>query len=169
MSAPGPLRASTGKDEWRTPKYVFDYWNRRYDFTLDAAASKENAPCEKYYNITYDSLNNVWEEKQVAWLNPPFGDVGPWVERCIYEMDAHGSTIVALLPNSTEARWFHDIYYTASRITLLTGRISFIDQETGKGNGRNANGSIFVEWHPKPYGRQTPEIRMLSMATLRNG
>lgn len=153
MSAPGPVRGTTGKDEWGTPRYIFDYWNNIYDFDCDAAASADNSLCENMMDKDYDSLNNAWVQRWSYWLNPPYGGGAMlgWVERCIEENQERGATIVALLPNNTDTQWFKRAFATASRISFLEGRISFIDPETQKPMGGNVGGSVFVAWHPSPY------------------
>ena len=73
MSAPGPIRSAAGtKDNWATPQYIFDHWNKRYDFDLDAAADASNAKCEDYLDEEYNSLIRPWGTNRRVWLNPPF-------------------------------------------------------------------------------------------------
>jgi len=70
MSAPGNIkRAETTKSDWRTPQYIFNYWDERYHFTLDAAASAENALCPVYRDLKWDSLTNGWGVKDESALN----------------------------------------------------------------------------------------------------
>jgi len=154
MSAPGPIRGTTGKDEWGTPQYIFDYWNQTYDFQVDAAASANNSLCgNAHYNKEYNSLANHWRLASRFWLNPPYGggSMLAWVERCIEENQQRNATIVSLLPNNTDMQWFKRAFATASRISFLEGRISFIDPVTRKPMGGNVGGSVFVAWHPSPY------------------
>ncbi len=57
MSAPGNVRRSaTTKANWRTPPYIFNYWNNKLRFTLDAAADKENALCANFITEEEDAL-----------------------------------------------------------------------------------------------------------------
>lgn len=37
------------RDLWRTPKSLFDFYNRRFDFKMDVAASKENSLVDLNY------------------------------------------------------------------------------------------------------------------------
>ena len=54
-----------------TPNNLFDKLNREFNFTLDAAASKENAKCAKFYSEEQDSMNVEWRNERVI-LNPPY-------------------------------------------------------------------------------------------------
>ena len=46
--------------EWSTPQDVFDKLNEEFHFTLDAAATPENAKCERYYTKAEDGLKMPW-------------------------------------------------------------------------------------------------------------
>ena len=46
--------------EWSTPQELFDKYNSVYHFTLDAAASDENAKCERYFTKADDALQQNW-------------------------------------------------------------------------------------------------------------
>lgn len=164
MSAPGPIRSSaTTKDNWSTPQYIFDFWNRRYHFSLDAAADASNAKCYAFLDEEYDSLTNSWGVAQKVWINPPFGNLLQWVNACIREWHENDNTILALLPNNTDTKWFRAAFNTAARVTFLEGRISFIDPVTNKAISGNPGGSVFVAWHPAPYRLASPEIEVISI------
>lgn len=51
---------SAQTDEWATPQYVFDMLNEEFHFTLDAAATAENAKCERFYTKEQDGLKMPW-------------------------------------------------------------------------------------------------------------
>ena len=63
---------SSVKKDWSTPKYLFNYFNDHFNFTLDPCATKENALCEKYFTIEENGLNQSWENETV-FMNPPYG------------------------------------------------------------------------------------------------
>jgi phage N-6-adenine-methyltransferase len=164
MSAPGPIRSSaTTKDNWGTPQYIFDFWNERYNFQYDAAADETNHKCEEYMDETFDSLARNWPSPARFWLNPPFGNLLGWVERCAIENQERQATILSLFPNNTDTKWFSRAFATASRIIFLEGRISFIDPTTGKAISGNPGGSVFVAWHPTPYRLGKPEVEVISI------
>ena len=63
---------SSKKDEWETPKYIYDKLNQEFNFTLDPCASKENAKCDKFYTKEDDGLKQDWSGETV-FMNPPYG------------------------------------------------------------------------------------------------
>jgi phage N-6-adenine-methyltransferase len=167
MSAPGPIRSAAGtKDNWATPQYIFDHWNERFHFDLDAAADASNAKCADYLDEEFNSLVNPWGENRRVWINPPFGNLLPWIRACIRESKERGNIIVALLPNNTDSLWYHEAFLTATEITFLKSRINFIDPATGKAGRGNTGGSIFVTWIPGFYDDgypRSPSVRLLHL------
>lgn len=77
-------------------------------FDLDVAAASHNAKCERYYTIEDDGLNQPWWGN--VWCNPPYSNIGAWVEKAWRSVLFHGHTkVVMLLPaNRTEQRWWQD-------------------------------------------------------------
>lgn len=51
---------SSASVEWSTPQEVFDKLNSEFHFTLDVAATPENAKCERYYTKAEDGLKMPW-------------------------------------------------------------------------------------------------------------
>ena len=50
----------SGKDDWRTPKDLFNALDAEYHFTLDPCSTHENALCEKHYTQAEDGLIQNW-------------------------------------------------------------------------------------------------------------
>lgn len=115
---------SSATGEWSTPQDFFDKLNSIHHFTLDAAASHENAKCDQYFTkdgffqefpgndrVSYlgkDSLAAPWGNGARVWLNPPYGrGVGKWVEKAYSEGVLANNRVVALLPARTCTKWFH--------------------------------------------------------------
>lgn len=112
------------KQDWTTPKPFFDYWNRNYRFTLDAAAEPHNALCDRYFTPEDDALSKDWENETV-WLNPPYGPgIGKWVKKA-YEESQKGAEVVMLIPARTETSWWHEYVMQAREIVLIRGRMRF--------------------------------------------
>lgn len=47
-------------DNWNTPQDLFDFYDRIYHFTLDAASSDENAKTAKHYTARDSGLEHSW-------------------------------------------------------------------------------------------------------------
>ena len=67
----GKAAMTSNKDDWETPQELFDKLNAIYNFTLDTAASDENAKCKDYYTIKEDGLKQKWSGR--VFCNPPYG------------------------------------------------------------------------------------------------
>jgi hypothetical protein len=50
------LHFSSNKQDWETPKDLFDRLNSKYHFDLDAAASHQNAKLPNYFTVEDDAL-----------------------------------------------------------------------------------------------------------------
>ena len=122
MSGNSSVHFSSKTDDWYTPQDFYDEWDKKYDFTLDVCASKENAKCEKFFTKEQDGLSQKWEG--VCWMNPPYGrEIIHWMKKA-YESSLQGATVVCLVPARTDTKWWHD-YAMKGDITFIKGRLRF--------------------------------------------
>ena len=116
---------SSNSDEWTTPRDLFDKLNRRFLFTLDAAASDKNHLCDKYFTKKTDGLNQSWAGERV-FCNCPYSKIKDWAAKfCLEQFQA--DCIVALIPARTDTRWWHSYIATADKIIFIRGRLKFGD------------------------------------------
>jgi len=109
--------------EWPTPQEMFDEYDKEFNFSLDVAATAENAKCDKYYTKEDDGLSQVWDG--VCWCNPPYGREMPkWLIKAIKET-WRGVTTVCLIPARTNTRWFHDYCLKYGEVRFIKGRPKF--------------------------------------------
>lgn len=144
-------------DDRRTPRSLFDPLNAEFKFTLDVAASAENALCESFYTIEDDGLEQPWHGS--VWCNPPYSDCGAWVRKAHLEwVRPSVRSIVMLLPaNRTEQGWWQEqIECRRDRVgaqlytRFLRGRLRFDTPDHDytkqpKGN-RPPFGCVLVIW-----------------------
>jgi len=128
----------TSKDEaWRTPPYVFNYFNKKYHFTFDAAATPYNAMTKKYFTKLDDSLTKNWcitrKKKRSIWLNPPYSrNMYPWIEKA-WKESQKGCLVAVLVFARTDTKWWHEIVLKhAYKIHFIKGRLKFLESRTGK-------------------------------------
>ena len=77
---------SSLKMDWRTPKDFFQKLDQEFHFGLDAAASPENAKCERYFTPEMDGLSCSWSGYGAVFCNPPYGrEIGKWVQKAYSE------------------------------------------------------------------------------------
>jgi phage N-6-adenine-methyltransferase len=114
------------KDKWETPNSLFHMLNNEFDFNLDPCCEDSTAKCALYYTEEMNGLNKSWAGKRV-FVNPPYsrGNIERWMKKC-YEESLNGTLIVALIPVSTSAKWFHDYVWMKAEIRFLKGRIRFV-------------------------------------------
>lgn len=118
-----PVMYSSASDNWETPQDFFDALNDEFHFTLDAAASDENAKCARYFTKVQDGLVQDWNG--VVWCNPPYGrEVKRWVAKAA-ESAEKGAVVVMLLPARTDTRWFHDYINGRAEVRFVKGRLKF--------------------------------------------
>jgi phage N-6-adenine-methyltransferase len=127
-----------------TDPALFRRFDDEFHFTIDVAASQDNAKCERFYTLEDDGLIQDWEG-EVVWCNPPYSDLKAWVAKAFNARDA---VVVMLLPaNRTEQPWWQT-YIEPFRdkggrveTRFIAGRQKF----SGSGSGGSAPfGSVAV-------------------------
>lgn len=174
------------RDQTRTPQWVFDGLNRKYQFQADLACLPETALCERYLTPEQDSLKTPWGEVMgdnkrapFGWLNPPYSKIGPWCQKAEQER-ANGIGCVMLVPLDKSAKWYGEakpdqvIELVGDWDTLgdfgragkwHPGRISFIDAVTGEEIKGNPKGSMFLVYLPSSDGahKQLLELSVVEL------
>lgn len=94
---------------------------------FDLAALPENAVVPDFFTPSQDSLAQSWEAiTGLAWLNPPFKRIAPWVRKAAMT-DYSGGLIVALLvPASIGSNWFADHVHGKAQVLALRPRLTFV-------------------------------------------
>jgi phage N-6-adenine-methyltransferase len=143
---------SNFRDDWRTPPWLFELLDDEFHFGVDVAASAENHLCQEY--MTKDGpggggLNQHWVGWGAVWMNPPYGKgLIDWTRKA-YELARDCSTTtVGILPNNTDAEWFHAHVLDRAEIRYIRGRVAFLHPDTGKPKAGNASGTIIAIWRP---------------------
>lgn len=144
------------RDIWRTPPELFAALNAEFIFQMDAAASEENRLYRLFISEEENTLTTSWPAAMgyadgYVWMNPPYSDIGPFVEKAAHENKWGSIGCVMLLPADTSVGWFSKAITTASEVRFITGgRLAFINPVTGKHVSGNNKGSMLVIWHPWP-------------------
>jgi phage N-6-adenine-methyltransferase len=137
-------------DDRATTAEVFDPLHERFGFTVDAAASPQNAKLPRYWTVEDDGLEEDWVGERV-WCNPPYSSIEPWTAK------AHVSgaeLVVMLLPaNRTEQGWWQrqvepDRRVGAITVEFMPGRLRFLKpgQKHCGPNERPPFGCCLVIW-----------------------
>jgi len=130
----GPAR----REDWGTPRWLFDYLNgpASFNFAADLAAGPENKLCkmwvgtqENTLNLTPEDLFEMSKDYDVdlanrwCWINPPYGKSG--LGRWGSVLTDLVPNIVALIPASVGARWFRPLWSHATAMVLISKRLRF--------------------------------------------
>lgn len=96
-------------DDRRTPRELFYMLHAEFGFTVDAAASCDNALLPRWWDKKDDALRLPWESERV-WCNPPYSAIPAWVAKASRETEAGGCPLVVMLlpADRTEQPWWHD-------------------------------------------------------------
>lgn len=152
LGTPRPKKPLTKKDdEFGTPDHIFLPFHQELQFTIDAAATKENTKLPRYVTKKMDALSMDFKGERV-WCNPPYskhptrkkGHVELFV-RHFAHLCLHGDCWLAclLVPTKTEQSWFHELQ-GKFELRFIPGRISFLG---GEHNARDTHMAlIFRNW-----------------------
>jgi phage N-6-adenine-methyltransferase len=112
-------------DERGTPLTLIRPLKRVVEFDLDPASGCEPEPiAPNRYTKEDDGLARPWWGH--VWLNPPYSEIADWMEKAAKEAQGVDvDSIMALVPNRTSTRWFHDYATTADRYVVLDGRLKY--------------------------------------------
>ncbi|QHR68405.1 DNA methyltransferase [Escherichia phage aalborv] len=156
------------RDLWSTPSELVAWMESEYgDYDIDAAASKENAVCEKFYSKETNCLKRWWGSNKHIWLNPPYSNITPFVKKAIEQMERNNQ-IDMLLPCDTSTGWFYEAQQRAAEIIWITGevyqedgteysrtgRLAFTSALTGKPVQGNNKGSVIFIMRELKEGEQ---------------
>lgn len=127
------VNLNSGKNDWQTPKELFDALDREFHFTLDPCSTHENALCKRHYTKEEDGLSQNWGG-EIVFMNPPYGtETGKWIRKA-YEESLKGAMVVCLIPVRPDNRYWHDIILPyASRIWFIKRRLHFSNSKNTAG------------------------------------
>jgi phage N-6-adenine-methyltransferase len=110
-------------DQWATPNWLFEQLNKEHGpFDLDAAASDWNGKCTFVYTEEQNSLSKDWSGwwGNKVWLNPPYSDPYPWVQKASLEAKK-GCKVVCLLKADHTPKWYKDFIYNYDKREFYPG------------------------------------------------
>lgn len=141
-------------DTWATPQPIFNKLNDEFNFKFDVCAERETAKCTNYWTIEDDALSKTWElhrqENSYLWCNPPYSNIGPWVDKAI-EAQAEGVGTVMLVMCDPSVKWFARALEKCSEVRFITnGRIAFLNN--GVTQSGNNKGSVIFVFSPHKIG-----------------
>lgn len=127
--------------EWATPWEIFDPLNEEFGFTLDACATAENAKFPRFYTEQQNGLLQDWTGERV-FMNPPYGrEIYAWTRKA---RDSNAIIVAALLPVSSDLKWWHEDVVGRAEVRYIRGRVRFLTGGPYRASGFFA--SAIVIW-----------------------
>ena len=128
IQKPGKSNQSVG-----TPENFLDATRKRLgiiDFMRDLAADHKNYVVPLYFTEADDALQQIWYDLSGwQWLNPPYVDIYPWVQKAAIESNL-GARIAVLVPAGVGTLWWNDCVSGIAHVHFLKGRITFKGHKT---------------------------------------
>lgn len=90
------------------------------------------------------------DRKKIArYVNPPYSNIRPWVEKAAEQCIQQRQTVVMLVPEDMSVGWFSKALESVDEVRIITdGRINFIEPSTGLEKKGNSKGSMLLIWRP---------------------
>lgn len=110
-------------DYYATPWAVFWEISRLYGpFDIDVCATQETAKCPRFFTEKDNALVQPWEGR--CFMNPPYSNVSPWLEKAVAETK-RGVTTVALLKHDHSTGWWKKWVEPYGKVHYWPHRIKF--------------------------------------------
>ena len=107
-------------DRWVSPEWVKKMFETFHD------------PCP--INYTIDAFSYDWcEHHDQVYVNPPYSNPLPWVEKALYEIQRYpDSIIVMLLKHDPSTKWFRLLHASGAKFLMIGGRLKFYNDDLTK-------------------------------------
>lgn len=122
------------RTDWCTPSEVLNPLREFAPIDLDPCSNANSiVGAEQSISLPGDGLADDWicGPRSIVYCNPPYGrQIGPWIQKCALVGSGNGN-VVALIPASTDTRWWHNHVAHAAAICFWRGRLKFVGAEAG--------------------------------------
>ena len=145
---------------WTTPACVLDRVRQVGPIALDPCSNDASiVAAHRSIKLPQSGLAADWGTLAydgLVFVNPPYGrgELAKWMDKCAAEAGRLHLTdieVIALVPASTGARWFHEALAYASALVLWgPGRISFGNGPPGNGGAPSID-SALIYWGDRPH------------------
>jgi phage N-6-adenine-methyltransferase len=137
-------------DDWSTPPDVIETIKTKLEipaFDLDPCCRVATAKAPAYYSLAEEGMNGL----ELPWfgtvyVNMPYSNPKPWVEKAIAEARAGNAESVLLLPADISTEWWRYLVVPYSFQYVWPGRIKFLGYD-GQPLGSPKGGTIVAHVH----------------------
>jgi phage N-6-adenine-methyltransferase len=131
--------SSEGRQDYETPQELIEAVERDFGcIVFDLAASILNRKDHNFFGEGHNSLVQNWVscfnkhkddyDANFLWLNPPYKNVKPWMEKCRDE-SAKGAKILTLTLAAIDTSWYRKIVAPNAASYILTDRVTFVGEK----------------------------------------
>lgn len=147
------------KDEWCTPERYIEVVRLTFggEIDLDPCSSEfaqQVVKAKRFFTKEYSCLDNPWtvyEDKPCSvFLNPPYsrGLINKVINKFINEINEQEDNgieeAIVLVNNSSETKWFQELFFWCDAICFPNHRINFYHNNPSfQGKKRNKQGQVF--------------------------
>jgi hypothetical protein len=148
-----------GHDNYATPAEFFNVLDAEFRFSRDPQTRERFDPCPINPEglRVIDGLGETPDWARSYYMNPPYSDCEPWLDRAIRDRD-EGRTVVVLLRGDTSTKWFHEKVLAevgVENLRFVKGRLKFPLQKDGRTVLAPAPfASILAIYRPRPPNTQ---------------
>lgn len=119
---------SKGKDDWRTPAWLYKLLDEEFEFGLDAAACEDSALAMSYFSEEIDAMKYSWSGYGNVFVNPPYSLNAEFIQKAYEQsIEKRFPIVVCLIPSRTDTRFWHEYVMKAAEIRFIKGRLKFSD------------------------------------------
>ena len=119
-------RLGTQTDKYSTDSWIMAGIFGNCDFDMNWW---DPCPIEWNRDLHACSLAMEWEDEPNIFINPPYSNPKPWVEKAIETNKKYGATVVMLLKHDSSTRWYRLLHEAGAHILLFSERLK---HNTGK-------------------------------------
>ena len=137
-------KKTSDRDDWETPKWLFNKLDEQYIFSFDCCASKNNAKLE-FFSVDFENTFKFQMDEYTCWMNPPFSKVKKMFEH--FFKVVHKGVAIYRCDNMETKVWQEVILPLADWIFIPNKRISY---EKYIGNGSRFPSALIGKGLPPP-------------------
>lgn len=126
-----PTTRTLGRDDWMTPREVFDPVNDLVRFDMDACATDASvARVPQFITPEEDALTIQWSERgSRVWCNPPYGrGIKDWFFKGAEEAAKLDALVMLVYANTDTSYWHNQVagcLYT-KMVVFIKPRVKFV-------------------------------------------
>lgn len=104
-----------------------------------------------------DGVTDPWPGDGLAYVNPPYSSIAPWLARCAAESERR--PVVAMVPMRPETcAWWWYVWSRRASVVVHRGRVRFVGP-TGERHGNGMLTTCFVAWSASLAARLADALR----------